>query len=117
MVTKNKVVRHYFILPCCLLLLSLCTNIISYKAKLIPNKLLQTAFVMFMILVGSSLVAYILSPAIETLVDTLHQTSRRRGGEIGEAIFLVVLGVGIYGLCYAVYINGPQSVLPPAWRN
>ena len=117
MVLPRKVVRHYFILPCCLLLLNLCTAVLSYKAKLITDRLLQTAFVLFMVLIGSSLVAYVLSPAIESLVDSLHQTSRQRGGHAGEAVFLVALGVGIFALYYAVYIHGPQSVLPPAWRN
>ena len=60
----NKVVRNYYILPCCLLLLNLFLNVLSYKAKLISDRLLQTAFVMFMVLIGSSLVAYLLSPAI-----------------------------------------------------
>ena len=117
MALHHKVVRNYYILPCCLLLLNLCTTVLSYKAKLIPDRLLQTAFIMFMVLIGSSLVAYVLSPAIEALVHSLHQASRQRGGHAGEAVFLVVLGVGIYALYYAVYIHGPQSVLPPMWRN
>lgn len=117
MALNHQVVRNYYILPCCLLLLNLCTTVLSYKAKLIPDRLLQTAFIMFMVLIGSSLVAYVLSPAIEALVHSLHRASRQRGGNAGEAVFLVVLGVGIYALYYAVYIHGPQSVLPPAWRN
>ena len=113
----NKVVRNYYILPCCLLLLNLFLNVLSYKEKLISNRLLKTAFVMFMVLIGSSLVAYLLSPAIEAMVKSLHLASRHRGGGVGEVVFLAALGVGIFALYYAVYIHGPQSILPPAWRN
>jgi hypothetical protein len=51
------------------------------------------------------------------MVKSLHLASRHRGGGVGEVVFLAALGVGIFALYYAVYIHGPQSILPPAWRN
>lgn len=37
--------RHY-VLPCCLLLLNLCNEIIAYKARLIGDPMLRTRFIM-----------------------------------------------------------------------
>jgi hypothetical protein len=38
-------------------------------------------------------------------------------GELGEILFLVALGAGVFCLYYRVYILGPESVLPAEWHN
>jgi len=114
---KEKIVRNYYVLPCCLLLLNLCNNLISYKAGVIHDPLLRTLFVIVMVLFGSSVVAFIIAPAIEALVRALRRTSRQGGGDLGEMLFLVTLGVGIFCLYYAATVHGPQVLLPAAWRN
>ena len=114
---SNQVVRNYYVLPCCLLLLNLCIEIVSYKAKMIDDELLRTAVIMAMVLFGAALVGFVAAPVISTMVGTLHQTSRRRGGGFGEALFLVLLGVAVFWLYYRIYIVGPESVLPAEWHN
>lgn len=115
---KNpQVVRNYYVLPCCLLLLNLCIEIVSYKVKMFDDALLRTAAIMAMVLFGGSLVGFVVAPAIGMLVITAHRGSRRRAGRLGEAFFLVLLGALVFWLYYRVYNLGPQSVLPAAWHN
>ena len=104
-------------LPCCLLLLNLCIELASYKAKRIDDAYLRTAAIMGMVLFGASLVSFIVAPAIGALIGTLHRGSRQSGGGVGEFLFLLILGAGVFWLYYHVYIVGPESVLPRAWQN
>lgn len=114
---SQRVVRNYYVLPCCLLLLNLCVELVSYKARSFGDPLMRTAVIMAMVLFGGSLVAFVISPAVITLVDTLHQSSRRRGGELGGILFLVLMGLFVFWLYYRVYVLGPQTVLPRVWWN
>jgi len=114
---KNTVIRNYFVLPCCLLLLNLCVGLVGYKAKVLEDPFLQTLAVMAMVLFGGSVVGFFLAPAIETLVGTAHRGSKRGFGVLGEAAFLAVLAVVVFWLYYRMYILGPEYLLPPEWRN
>ena len=115
---KNpNVVRNYYVLPCCLLLLNLCVELVSYKAKMIDDALLRTAAIMGMVLFGGALVGFVVAPAIGAVVGWMHQSSRQRWGGVGEFLFLLGLGVVVFWLYYRVYILGPESVLPAEWRN
>lgn len=116
-VKKTNVVRNYFILPCCLLLLNVCNSLISYKAGMIADPLLRTAAIISFILVGSSVVAFVLAPAIEGLVRSLQRTSQKGAGELGRVAFLALLGGGVFLLYYQLYIHGPESLLPMMLRN
>jgi hypothetical protein len=114
---SSRVVRNYYVFPCCLLLLNLCVELVSYKTRMLDDAMLRTAAIMAMVLFGGSLVAFLVAPAITILVGTLHRGTRRRWGELGEIFFLLALGVLVFWLYYRVYIIGPQSVLPGAWQN
>ena len=114
---KNSVIRNYFVLPCCLLLLNLCVGLVGYKAKTIDDPFLQTGAVMAMVLFGGSLVGFVLAPMIEAMVVSLQRTSRRGMGELGEVAFLLLLAVAVFWLYYRMYILGPESLLPDDWRN
>lgn len=114
---KPALIRNYYVLPCCLLLLNLCVELVSYKTRAFGDPLLRTAVIMAMVLFGGSLVAFFLSPAITRVVETMHRTSRKGGGQVGATVFLIVLGVLVFWLYYRVYIIGPQSILPHAWWN
>jgi hypothetical protein len=114
---KEKVVRNFYVLPCCLLLLNLGNTIITYKSGIIADRLERTLFVIGMVLFGSSLVAFVIAPAIEALVRVLRRTSRQGGGRLGEIMFLAALGAGVFCLYYMATIHGPQSLLPAEWRN
>ncbi len=114
---STRVVRIYYVLPCCLLLLNLCVEIVDYKAKAFGDPLLRTAAIMGMVLFGGSLVAFLVSPALEAIIRLLHAHSRRSAGAMGELLFLAGLGLFIFWLYYRVYNLGPQSILPAEWRN
>ena len=114
---KTAVVRNYFVLPCCLLLLNLCTGLVSYKAKLVQDPFIQVAIVMAMVLFGGSLVGFFMAPAIEATVGNLHRSSRKGMGELGEILFIIALGLLVFWLYYRMYILGPEYLLPPEWRN
>jgi len=114
---KNNVVRNYFVLPCCLLLLNLCVGLVGYKARMLGDPFLQTLAVMAMVLFGGSLVGFVLSPAIEAMVVTLHRGSRRRWGRLGEIGFVILLGLVVFWLYYRMYTMGPEYLLPREWRN
>jgi hypothetical protein len=114
---KTAVVRDYYVLPCCLLLLNLSVELVSYKTKQLGDPLLRTGSIMAMVLFGGSLVGFLVAPAIGKLVSLLHRSSRRGAGELGEIFFLLGLGALIFWLYYRVYIIGPESILPAEWRN
>ena len=113
---KNAV-RNFYVLPCCLLLLNLCLQLVSYKARLIDDAFLRTAAIIAMVLFGGSMIGFVVEPAIGTLVGSLHRSTRQRWGQLGEVLFLLGLGALIFWLYYRVDVYGPGSVLPPGWRN
>ncbi|MBI5690841.1 MAG: hypothetical protein HZC55_12195 [Verrucomicrobia bacterium] len=113
----TRIVRTYYVLPCCLLLLNLCVELVSYKARMIADTYLRTAAIMGMALFGASVVSFLLAPAIGIGIGLLHRGSRQGGGGAGEVGFLLLLGVGVFVLYYRVYILGPESVLPLEWHN
>jgi hypothetical protein len=116
-VKKANVLRAYYVLPCCLLLLNLITNLISYKADMIADPFLRIAAIMLFVLFGGTLVAYAVAPGIEACVRSLHHGSRRGAGTLGEIIFFVLLGLLVFWLYYQFYIHGPESLLPKEWWN
>ena len=114
---KAVAVKNYYILPCLLLLLNLVNNVVSYKAELVDEPFLRTAVVIALVLFGGTVVAFLLSPALEKLVQTLHRTSKTNAGGVGEALFLVALGVLVFWLYYQMTAHGIASLLPAEWRN
>jgi hypothetical protein len=116
-VKKTHVVRAYYILPCCLLLLNLVNNLISYKAETIHDPFLRVFVIIALVLFGGSLVAFAVAPGLQAVVRNLHQGSRRGAGGMGEVVFLLALGVVVFWLYYRMYIHGAETLLPAGWRN
>jgi hypothetical protein len=116
-VKKAQAVRNYYVLPCCLLLLNLCNNLVSYKAGAIADPWWRVMVIIALVLVGGTVVAFVVSPAIETIVRGLHKGSRDRAGWVGEFLFLGVLGVFVFWLYWLYYVNGPEALLPREWWN
>lgn len=114
---KSNVVRAYYVLPCCLLLLNLCNNLVSYKADMIAEPWVRVLVIMALVLFGSSIVAFAVAPALEALVRALHQGSRNEAGTLGEIVFLVVLGAVVFWLYYQYYVHGAEALLPREWWN
>ncbi len=109
--------ERYYVLPCCLLLLNLCNEVVAYKARLIADDLLRTLFIMGLVLFGASVVALAVAPGIVWGVQSLRRTSRSAAGGAGEVAFLCALGGLIFWLYYRNYVLGTQAILPAAWRN
>ncbi len=113
----SATLERYYVLPCCLLLLNLCNEIIAYKARLIDDGLLRTLFIMAMVLFGSSLVAFAVAPGLIWTLQSLRRTSRSNAGQVGEGLFLAALGVLIFWLYYRNYLMGTEHILPAVWHN
>ncbi|MBK8479306.1 MAG: hypothetical protein IPL39_24415 [Opitutaceae bacterium] len=114
---KAAAVKNYYILPCLLLLLNLVNNVVSYKAEVVDDPFLRTSTVILLVLFGGTVVAFLLSPAMEKLVQTLHRTSKSGAGGLGEALFLIGLGALVFWLYYQMTAHGIASLLPAEWRN
>lgn len=113
----SAALERYYVLPCCLLLLNLCNEVIAYKARLIADNYLRTLFIMGMVLFGASVVAFAVAPGIIWTVQSLRRTSRSTGGGVGELAFLGALGGVIFWLYYRNYIVGTEAILPGFWHN
>ena len=113
----SATLERYYVLPCCLLLLNLCNEIIAYKAKLIDDGLLRTLVIMGMVLFGSSIVAFAVAPGLVWTVQSLRRTSRSGAGQAGELLFLGCLGLVIFWLYYRNYLMGTEHILPLMWHN
>ena len=114
---KAVAVKNYYILPCLLLLLNLVNNVVSYKAGLVADPFLRTATVIALVLFGGTVVAFLLSPALEKLVQALHRSSKSGAGSLGEVVFLIGLGALVFWLYYQVTLHGIESLLPAEWHN
>lgn len=113
----TAVLKNYYVLPCCLLLLNLVNSLVGYKAEMIAEPFLRTLTVIFLVLCGASLVAFVLAPTIGMAVNSLQRGSRQGGGRLGETIFLLILGAGVFWCYYQLCNHGPASLLPAGWRN
>src|SRR3954447_24047742 len=85
----SAALERYYVLPCCLLLLNLCNEIIAYKARLIEDGLLRTLFIMGFVLFGASVVTFAIAPGLIWTVQSLRRTTRSSAGQAGEAFFLL----------------------------
>ena len=114
---KATVVKNYYLLPCLLLVLNVANNLIAYKAEVVDDPFLRTAAVVVAVLFGGWFVAFVIAPGLEKLVHALHRTSRTSAGTIGEAVFLIALGAGVFWMYYVMTEHGVASLLPAVWRN
>ena len=114
---NQKLVQNYYVLPCCLLMLNLCVELVSYKTRALHDPWLRTGAIMAMVLFGGSFVGFFMAPGIGRIVEALRRGSRQTGGHVGEIVFLLLLGVAIYAVYFRIYIHGMESVLPFEWRN
>jgi len=110
-------IRKWVILPCCLLVFGVVEELLYYKAEMVPDPYLRTALNMFLFVAGVSLIAYVLVPAIERVVGQVHRTMRRSSGFTGEVLIVGLLLMGVYWLWYALFVHGPESLLPVFLHN
>jgi hypothetical protein len=110
--------RAMIILPVCLLFWNALEEVAQYKlAELVPNPYYRTGAIIVMLAFGFTLVGDFLSPWIAKGLEKAYKnTTRTWGNTLGVLIFCAVTMGAMYVLYFFIYIKGPQSVLPPAWR-
>jgi len=110
-------VRVYYVLPCCLLLLNLANDMVEYQSQRILDPWLRTTVVVFLVLFGASVVAFLVAPGLERLMRRLQRISRAQAGGVGEGCFLLFLGAIVFCLYYLMVNQGIESLMPAAWRR
>jgi hypothetical protein len=91
--------------------------VIGYKAEMINEPILRVLTVIGLVLFGSSVVAFVLAPALNAMVNAALRGGRRNGGGTGEIIVLLLLGGGVFWAYYLLCLHGAAALLPAAWRN
>lgn len=114
---RSVSLERYYVLPSCLLLLNLCNEVATYKARLIGDGALRTLAIIGMVLFGSSLIAFAVAPGIVWMIQSLRRTSRSAAGSAGELLFLLGFAAVVFWLYYRNYILGTEALLPAEWRN
>jgi hypothetical protein len=108
--------RVYYVFPCLLLLLNLVNEVVEYQSQRIDDPWLRTTVVLGLVLFGASLVAFLFAPALEKFVRWTQRVSRAQAGGVGEAMWLVLLGAGVFWLYYRLVNHGIEALLPVAWQ-
>jgi hypothetical protein len=62
-------------------------------------------------------VAFAVAPGIVWTVQSLRRTSRSNAGQVGEGLFLTLLGALVFWLYYRNYLMGTEHILPGMWHN
>lgn len=116
---KKPGTRHlkkYVIFPCCLLIFGAIEEVVSYKSDAIVNEYLRVAAMMLFYAFGISLLAYSFAPMVEKSILRVHNVSRVGWGRPGEFLFVLFLLAAVYFLWFQIIVNGPEQLLPIAWR-
>jgi len=112
---KRKI-KKYFILPTCLLVLNALEEIFVYKSEVIDNDYLRTGVVLLLFIIGTAAVSFLLAPVIERLLSKAYFSGRKHAGYVGEFLILSGVVLALYTLYFVLYVQGPEYLLPPAWR-
>jgi hypothetical protein len=111
--------KKYIILPVSLLVFNILHEFIVYKAGVIPNRYVQTLFLMVMFMTGFAFVTFIVAPAVEKTVEKMVLSGKKGAGFVGEVIIAVLFFAGLFYLYMKVYTaaDGIESILPAALKN
>lgn len=111
--------KKYVILPVSLLVFNVIHEFIVYKAGVIPNRFIQTFFLMVMFMTGFAFVTIIVAPAVEKTVEKMVLSGKKGAGFIGEVIMAILFFAGLFYLYMKVYTSpdGIESILPKALQN
>lgn len=109
--------RRFVVLPGSLLVLSVLNAILNYKLQLIAQPYLRVLAIFLMSAFGFGVVSYVVAPTIANALDQVRRTSKRQMGFGGELVWVCVLGLALYALFFVVHTQGPEKLLPAAWRN
>ncbi len=109
--------RKYVILPFGMLFINALNAVLGYKLELIQNENLRVLAILFMSATGFGLVGLVLSPMLNRALEETRRTTRRQVGTFGEWLWIALMVALLFLLYRALYIQGPQSLLPVEWRN
>ncbi len=109
--------KAIFIPGVCLLFINAVEEVVGYKlTRFIRDPYMLTCVLMIMYAAGFTLVASLMIPGTKKTVHKLHNTSRKKGGFAGVVLFYAVLAFVLFKAYYVIYTQGPQYLLPRAWR-
>lgn len=114
---RTQTLRKWIIFPCCLLIFGLVEELLYYKLELIANRHVRVGVMMFLYVAGISLVAFVITPAIEKIVLKFYMGTKHGFGWVGEILFVAILLLLTYFLWYQLFIYGPEVLLPNDWHN
>lgn len=109
--------EKYIILPFCLLSLNAIEEIVVYKSESISNPYMRVLTLLILFTVGISFVAFIFSPLLSKVLKSIHQISKKEEGVIGEVTLVFCLWLILFFVYFAIYIMGPETLLPPLMQN
>jgi hypothetical protein len=108
---KKRQLRKYLVLPVSLLLLNAVEDVAIYRMQaIIGDPFLLTGSIIALFLIGFSIVGFVISPAIEVMIEKTHATGRVFFGPVGSLAMLLAISAAIYWVYYKIYINGASSI-------
>ncbi|MBT4033536.1 MAG: hypothetical protein HOE61_02175 [Candidatus Marinimicrobia bacterium] len=108
---KRRNIRKYLVLPVSLLLLNAVEDIAIFRLQsVISDPLLLTGAIITLFVIGFSLVGFVISPAIEVMIERSYATGKGLFGPSGSVVMLLVIGGAIYWVYYKIYIEGVSSI-------
>jgi hypothetical protein len=116
---KAKHRRKYIILPVCLLVFNILHEFIVYKADIIANRYLRTAFLMLMFMTGFAFVTFVVAPWVERVVKKIVLSGKKGAGSLGELFMAVLFFAALFYVYLQVYTSpaGIESILPAKLLN
>ena len=116
---KSRHRKKYVILPVSLLVFNVIHEFIVYKAAIIPNRFVQTVFLMIMFMSGFAFVTFIVAPYVEKIIEKLVLSGKKGAGFVGEVVIAILFFIGLFYLYMMVYTtpDGIESILPRAIQN
>ena len=112
-----KNVRKYLIFPITYLILELVEEFVYYKCELIPDPWIRTAVVLITLIIGISLLAFVLVPFFEGGLDTVRK-SHKHHGPLADFVVTILIIAALYFIYYIRIRDGSiESIMPPFLLN
>ena len=111
---KNS--RKYLVFPITYLILELIEDYVKYKSEAIEDIYIRTGVVMLTLVLGISLLAFILMPFFEGGFDHMRKKSKKHGAFVDLLVSSLTIGM-LYMIYYIKINNGIEAILPPFMLN
>lgn len=114
---RKRSLRTLTVVTVSLLTLNAAEEVIIYKLqRTVMNPYALTGILLLMFSVGFVLVAGFLAPRVRDVIKGAHKTSKKTLGKPGVIALYAGMLLLFFWVYYVIYVQGPQYLLPPAWR-